>query len=385
MALHDQFLAHRFHTAVNLNRFYFDWLYTSTVLNFTMQQQTQSQWCWAATSTSVSKFYSWLSPWTQCKVASEAMGESCCVTPVPGACNQPWFLNLALEITENFVSYQGGTISWADIKSQLDAGLVVGARIGWNGGGGHFMVIHGVSRQAGIEFLHIDDPIYGKSTLTYQTFATNYQGSGTWTHTYFTKKKFYFMWYKDLVFDTRLFDPIYKVRPLLDLHGFKGDLTRAVPETAFSTAHYNFIIGLDAIKRDMKMPAEPASLRVVEIDDEKAVALYEVGVDPDRPELINMNSDSDMFDRLDSSLEALRKHGADAKQPPELRSVRAPALNIEALWLHFPGSTEDKFKLVRSFGGSQGDANKVYGEAEFKELLLALAEIARKQDDEMGA
>ena len=31
------------------------------------------------------------------------------------------------------------------------------------------------------------DPIYGKSDLTYTTLETAYQGSGTWTHSYYTQ------------------------------------------------------------------------------------------------------------------------------------------------------------------------------------------------------
>ena len=42
-------------------------LIQSRQLGFTMQAQTQSNWCWAATSTSVSHFYWFWSPWTQCR------------------------------------------------------------------------------------------------------------------------------------------------------------------------------------------------------------------------------------------------------------------------------------------------------------------------------
>ena len=123
---------------------FWDWFYTYLVLPFNMQAQTQSNWCWAATSVSVSKFYSFLSPWTQCKVASSELGQTCCTSPVPGPCNVPWYLDKALTRTNNFVSIQSGTITWQKVKEELEKGLIVGTRIGWNGGGGHFMGIHGV-------------------------------------------------------------------------------------------------------------------------------------------------------------------------------------------------------------------------------------------------
>ena len=149
---------------------YLTWLYSYLVLPFNMQAQTQSNWCWAATSTSVSRFYSFFSPWTQCKVASGELSLQCCTTPVPGACNVAWYLDKALTRTNNFVSMQSSAASWNTIKSELKNGLVVGARIGWSGGGGHFMVLHGVSSSifGTTKYLHIDDPIYGKSTLEYR-------------------------------------------------------------------------------------------------------------------------------------------------------------------------------------------------------------------------
>jgi hypothetical protein len=39
-------------------------------LDFTMQHQQQTNWCWAAVSTSVALFYDPVSTWTQCAVAS---------------------------------------------------------------------------------------------------------------------------------------------------------------------------------------------------------------------------------------------------------------------------------------------------------------------------
>ena len=149
--------------ALNFDFRYYNWFYQNVVLPFNMEAQTQSNWCWAATAKSVSHFYSGLSPWTQCKIAGKELTQTCCTSPVPSACNIPWYLNKALDRTFNYVSMQSGTISWSEIKSQLDQGLVVGTRIGWNGGGGHFMVIYGVSRVFHNEYLYIDDPIYGNS------------------------------------------------------------------------------------------------------------------------------------------------------------------------------------------------------------------------------
>jgi Papain-like cysteine protease AvrRpt2 len=117
-------------------------LFTSRSLGFNMQAQTQSNWCWAATTVSTSLFYWNGSSWTQCKLASAELNRNdCCNTPVPSACNVPWFLDKALTRTHNFVSVVGAPISFEQVRVEIDAGRPIGARIGWTGGGGHAMVI----------------------------------------------------------------------------------------------------------------------------------------------------------------------------------------------------------------------------------------------------
>ncbi|MEJ7679478.1 MAG: papain-like cysteine protease family protein [Segetibacter sp.] len=95
----------RFPIEFNFN--YLDLFYQNLVLPFNMEMQTKSNWCWAATSKSVSHYYSRLSPWTQCKIASSELGQTCCTSPVPSPCNVPWYLDRSLQRTQNFISVQG--------------------------------------------------------------------------------------------------------------------------------------------------------------------------------------------------------------------------------------------------------------------------------------
>lgn len=153
-------------------------------LFFDMQRQVQSQWCWAATSASVSIFYNNGSTWTQCRVAQQILGSDCCGSP--GPCNKPWYLNDALTVTNNFVAISN-PLTFQQVVAELSAGRVVGARVGWYGGGGHFMVIYGYNTINGVNYYNIDDPIYGKSQITESGFLNAYQGAGGWTHSYTTK------------------------------------------------------------------------------------------------------------------------------------------------------------------------------------------------------
>jgi hypothetical protein len=64
---------------------------------------------------------------------------------------------------------------------------VIGCRVGWRGGGGHFMALYGCRTTGTTNYFNIDDPIYGKSEIPEQAFALAYQGSGKWTTSYLTK------------------------------------------------------------------------------------------------------------------------------------------------------------------------------------------------------
>lgn len=362
---------------------FYNWLYTYLVLPFNIELQTQSNWCWAATSKSVSHFYSIFSPWTQCKVASDELGNTCCDFPVPGACNISWYLNSALTRTNNFVSFQGTTIPWSDVKQQLEAGLVVCARIGWSGGGGHFMTIHGVSKVLFTEYLHIDDPIYGKSVLTYDQFATNYQGSGSWTHTYFTKKYFYFMWFKDLLFKQELLKPIPEIRPLINVYN------KTIEENTpgkYGIPHYAYIIGLNEIHREFALPSRPNTLRLIEMKNEAPVALYELGLNETNPQVIQMNVSEKYFKQLDDGLARLKRYSEQNKDLGELRLIKIPALNLEAFWLHYDNNENDIIAPIKKFDNDSSiDWGKKYGTREFSELVQELASKINTEDDLLGA
>jgi hypothetical protein len=157
------------------------------LLNFDMQPQGASNWCWAAVSASVSHFYDSLSTWTQCKIASQEMNRvDCCNEEVPSPCNQPWYLDRALQRTSNFNSMENNPVTFNVVANEITNSRVLGTRVGWNNGGGHFLTVYGISVSNGINYYYVDDPIYGKSFYSEWGFINQYQGNGRWTHSYFT-------------------------------------------------------------------------------------------------------------------------------------------------------------------------------------------------------
>ena len=75
--------------------------------------------------------------------------------------------------------------SFQAVDDEIDAGRPLGIRVAWSGGGAHFLVVIGYL-EGDTNYVAVDDPIYGKSDLTYATLETAYQGSGAWTHSYYT-------------------------------------------------------------------------------------------------------------------------------------------------------------------------------------------------------
>jgi len=159
---------------------------------FAMQTQLQDNWCWAATATSVSHFYDCMSGWTQCILANSILplpgGEDCCTNGTVSACDVPWYLDKALNATSNLFDVRSGVVSFPDLTDLIASGNPLGARIGWTGGGGHFVVLHGWKKTTtGDEYVDVADPDIGSSTLLYNGFVSGYRTVGSWTHSYWTQ------------------------------------------------------------------------------------------------------------------------------------------------------------------------------------------------------
>jgi Papain-like cysteine protease AvrRpt2 len=163
---------------------------------FTMQTQTEDNWCWAATAVSTSRHYSSASSWTQCKLAntilSRPSGVDCCAFGSDPECDVEWYLDRALTATANLLDVRAGAIAFSDLTKLLDGDRPLGVRIEWGGGGGHFVVFHEWEKTtSGTEFVVVADPYYGGRTVPYNDCVYRYPATGaltgTWTHSYWTQ------------------------------------------------------------------------------------------------------------------------------------------------------------------------------------------------------
>jgi hypothetical protein len=160
----------------------------ATQLNLTMQRQQQTNWCWSAVSVSVKLFFTPSFPITQCEQANRQLTQNtCCISGGSTLCNIPWYLDRALSGLGNLASVNNGTTSFENVLRQINSSRPVGCFIGWVGGGGHFVVIDGGTPSSPNQLLTIKDPIYGTSVISYNAFATAYQGAGSWMTSYLTQ------------------------------------------------------------------------------------------------------------------------------------------------------------------------------------------------------
>jgi hypothetical protein len=158
---------------------------TAHLLNFTVPAQLESEWCWAAVSTGVAHYYSDSSTISQCQVVNHQLGRTdCCTNPSSKSCNVPGYLDKALSYVGHLKSQQGSAATYSKTSNAVVAGTPPCIRIGWSGGGGHFIGVFGIEPT---ELLWVTDPIYGPSLVSYSTLTGGtYQGNGSWTNTYFT-------------------------------------------------------------------------------------------------------------------------------------------------------------------------------------------------------
>jgi len=158
------------------------------ILTFSMEPQKQTNWCWAATSKSVDDYFLGSSTWTQCRIVNTTLSETSCCGPAGGdlACNQPWYLDRALKTVNAYRGMIGTDADIPTVKSEISKDCPLGVRIGWRGGGGHFVIVYGWSVTSdGTIMLSVDDPIHRSTTLPEAKFRTKYRSNGRWTHSYF--------------------------------------------------------------------------------------------------------------------------------------------------------------------------------------------------------
>ena len=154
------------------------------LLHFMMERQQQSNWCWAAAGTSTGNYFSPGSSFAQCGIATVCLGDNACCN-TPDVYNRYHRLDRALRAAHCFGRLDAGPELLENVKVAIEADRPVGVRIGWHGGGAHFVMLTGYDDANAA--VAVDDPHYGLSIVRFDAFPARYRSGGDWTHSYATR------------------------------------------------------------------------------------------------------------------------------------------------------------------------------------------------------
>ena len=129
-----------------------------------MQQQEEEEWCWAAVAVSVDHYFKPSSTWTQEELAANVTAKDPNCNSKPD-CPEP--LQAALAALERLDGApKTDSLSFDDVKAAIDKGLPLCVRIGWSGGGAHFVAIDGAGAGPGGQSqVRVKDPFFGDSLM----------------------------------------------------------------------------------------------------------------------------------------------------------------------------------------------------------------------------
>jgi hypothetical protein len=173
-------------------------------INFSIQRQQQSEWCWAAVAVSVERFFNPASELKQCEVANMVLPKEYPANPLPksdcgcccqcccdpDSCNQPAQLELALQEIHKWRTtldrsvLSPGTLTFEAVCREIDRHRPICVGITWRSGGGHFVVVRGYRLlTSGARQVYVADPLNPSSLVDFDEFTFAYWGDGEWTET----------------------------------------------------------------------------------------------------------------------------------------------------------------------------------------------------------
>ncbi|HXB75751.1 MAG TPA: C39 family peptidase [Candidatus Acidoferrales bacterium] len=164
-------------------------------LSLKVQRQEKSEWCWAAVSVSVDRFFRPDSTHSQCEIAGSALNLPCCKGGQPAqsdSCNAPHALHPVLGrfhllAADPIVK----PLSFDRVRTEIDAGRPVCVLIKWldNQGQvtdrGHFIALSGYRVTPALkQFVSVTDPWFGSSEVVFEQLIDGKggyrDGRGVW-------------------------------------------------------------------------------------------------------------------------------------------------------------------------------------------------------------
>ncbi|WP_406092101.1 papain-like cysteine protease family protein [Kitasatospora purpeofusca] len=148
-------------------------------LNITMQQQQQTNWCWAASGNTIATWYGYT--YSQNQFCNAAFGRSSNSSCPNSQATLGDVQNGLSWVGINPGSYVTGYLRYATVQTEVNADRPIETRIQWSSGGGHMHVVYGFDTSN--NWVYWGDP--WPSNTRYNWADYNYyvsNGTFSWTH-----------------------------------------------------------------------------------------------------------------------------------------------------------------------------------------------------------
>ncbi len=150
-------------------------------------EQEKSNWCWAASMQAVLEVYG--TNVTQCQEANWLFGHNDCCNA--GNCNWATSGQQQQDVLDHWgltSTLIQNTLTWNQLKTEIDAGRPINIGFSWCGGGGHSLNIYGFSEVDGTPVKHnvgYMDPWFGEgyNVAEYDWVVGGCPGDHTWYRT----------------------------------------------------------------------------------------------------------------------------------------------------------------------------------------------------------
>lgn len=167
-------------------------------IDFTIQVQQQTRWCWAAVTASVADYFAARggppAP-AQCELATQLLHFPCCVVPLPPPPppywrgNMPYLLSAALGAAGHLANAVSKAVDFPAIKQEIVNSKPVCCRIYWDDDpNGHYVVImgcHDDGHEQDVVVLDPSDTAPHEGSFPFDEFKSF--GGGSWDNTCFTQ------------------------------------------------------------------------------------------------------------------------------------------------------------------------------------------------------
>lgn len=144
-----------------------------------MQQQQQSNWCWAASGNTIATWFGY--GYSQNQFCNAAFGRSTSSSCPNSQATLGDVQNGLSWVGINPGSYVTGYLRYSTVQTEVNANRPIETRIQWSSGGGHMHVVYGYD--TGSNWVYWGDPWPSNTRYNwadYDYYVSN--GTFSWTH-----------------------------------------------------------------------------------------------------------------------------------------------------------------------------------------------------------